>query len=144
MAKQNEDDPNTHERRGFLRAGGLGMLAVALSGLFSREGVAAEVQFNRADLVSMNKKLRESASERQAFYANPQAYMERHGVRLAKDMIPSRTEVEAALKAKPGSAMRAITSPTSSRAMPACLVVCTPIGGASPAQMQSAPMKKMR
>lgn len=99
-----------NERRSFLRAGGLGALALLFGALFERKGNAAEVQYNRADLMAVNRKLRSSAAERRAFYANPQAYLKRYNIKVPNHMIPSRQQVEAALAKQPGKVMTAVAS----------------------------------
>lgn len=100
-----EPEPNadrTGEQGKLLRAIGTGAIAVGLTGLLCTAGAAADAAYNRADLARVNELLRSSAGEREAFYANPQAYLERHGIRLPKEGIPSRSELEAALQAGGG------------------------------------------
>jgi hypothetical protein len=103
MGKNEVKANRFNERRAFLRTGGLGALALVISSLTGSQGEAEDVKYKRSDLDRVNKKLRRSARERKAFYANPQAYLKRHGVNLPKEMIPSRKEIEEALRAKPGT-----------------------------------------
>jgi hypothetical protein len=97
---KNTNEPN--ERRQFLRALGIGAMAMGVERLLCKKSMAADVQYNKADLERVNEILRNSDSEREAFYAEPQGYLKRHGIILPKEMIPTRKELEESLKAGGG------------------------------------------
>jgi len=145
MDKKSKDKPEINERRTFLRVGGLGALALLMNSLQGREGEAADIRYNKKDLARVNKKLKSSARERQAFYANPQKYLKKHGIRVSNDMIPSQHEVENALKAKPGKVASALGGEgegnSAGRAM--AVVVIFSASGASAAQIKTMPAKNM-
>ncbi len=146
MDKSSKDKPEINERRTFLRAGGLGALALLMNSLQTSEGEAADVKYNKKDLARVNKKLKTSARERKAFYANPQKYLRKNGIRVSNDMIPSRNEVQNALKAKSGKVASALGGEgegnSFGRAM-ASVIVFGAVGG-SAAKMKTMPAKKMQ
>ena len=84
------------ERRRILLASS-GLAALAAAGGAGAASGESEVQFNREDVDRLNELILSDPAEREAFLRDSRHYLRKHRIRLPDDMIPGRTEVEAAV-----------------------------------------------
>lgn len=98
MSQKRSEKNIKHERRLFLRSSGVGTLAFILAGISGGKSEASEVRYNKANLIAVNKKLINSSAERQAFFKDPHGYLKRHNITVTDDMIPSRQQLETAVR----------------------------------------------